>query len=170
MNAQPEHIPDVDLDQEAIDGIHWTILQLVSDQRDPIRICDDPTRLAPILHSLRSARFALNDLERVAEAALHRCVPEREWEWEGFKVKSSSGKKKEWDKDRTLTQLVRRLVDPATGERVDAIPHTVVKKAAYISYFRVGGLKECGVDPKPLFEWVDERPTCQVEYEEEGGW
>ncbi len=87
----------------------------------------------------------------------------------GFQVERRVARQKErWDKPALLSQLVNvaedNRVDKQTGEIRDLTQTyvDVVGRAAGISYFRRGVLKEWGLDPDKYCEFEWGQPTVRV--------
>ncbi len=87
----------------------------------------------------------------------------------GYQVERRVARQKErWDKPLLLSQLVNvadaQRVDKQTGEIRDLTEAyvDVVERAAGISYFRRGALKEMGLDPDKYCEFEWGQPTVRV--------
>jgi len=134
--------------------------------------------LVPMQQMLRELR----DLESLVKQATAECLPSKRVTVEGVGTveRRAATQRKRWDSDELLRRLVfASLVDENTGEMVatDALDaaervHAVVSDVLPITGslgWRVGALRERGVDPDEWCEVSFGAPTVQVTVSDQGG-
>lgn len=146
-----------------IDSLVWSLREQPPTDRD---------ELARTLSKLRSARRMVSDAERDIEQHLATAMgPDKVVAVEGLgtvEVKHSAVKPK-WDHERLLPRIAamsrdERLINERTGE-IESDSDAAVRvlfECASIGYWRVGKLKERGLDPKDFSENEGWRASVRI--------
>lgn len=118
---------------------------------------ENPTELAQVYHDVNMILDAARTLQAHVAATLAERMKDKRLEVPGLGVfeRRTSVSRKSWDHPRLLAvvakeALDKRVVDEQTGELQEAPDEAIVRvihKAAAINYWRVGELRQMGLDP-----------------------
>lgn len=109
------------------------------------------------------------DLVEMIHATAYDAGIGRKFEAAGAQVELARSRNKRWDHEEAMRHVVaraldERTIDPDTGE-VEPSWATVaraVMECAGIGYWRVGALKDKGLDPDEFFETTSWSPSVRV--------
>lgn len=113
----------------------------------------------------------LRDQERNLIEQIHDTATSRKTETRFGVVEVSKRRNRRWDHDELVRHLTRvamdqRQVDPVTGELLSRPTWEVVTDAlidcAGISYWRIGKLKDYGLDPDEFAETTSDTQSVQI--------
>lgn len=116
------------------------------------------------------ARIAeLRDRERELVEAVHAAAPARKTETAFGLVEVSKRRNRKWDHEEATKHVVsraldERTVDPVTGEVEPSwvAVTRALRECAGINYWRVGALRDRGLDPDEFAETTSESLSVQV--------
>lgn len=134
----------------------------------------DPDEIDGLVAELVETRQAIADLretERQLVDTIHETATKRKVETEFGLVEITKRRNRKWDHEdlvRHLTRVAldRREMDPETGEIVSRPTWEIVTNAlvdcAGIGYWRIGALKEYGLDPDEFAEVTSESRSVLI--------
>lgn len=129
-----------------------------------------PTLIAELVE-LRINIAELRDRERRLVEIIHDTAETRKTETPSGLVEISKRRNRKWDHDELVRHLTRialdtRDVDPATGELLDRPTWErvadAIKACAGIGYWRIGALKDHGLDPDEFAETTSEAKAVTI--------
>lgn len=113
----------------------------------------------------------LRDHERFLVDEIHHTADRRKTETKFGIVETSIRRNRRWDHDELVRHLTRvaidrREIDPATGEIMSRPTWEIVTEAitacAGIGYWRIGALKDYGLDPDEFAETTSEAKSVRI--------
>ena len=111
----------------------------------------------------------LRDHERFLIEEIHDTAPQRKTETVFGLVEVSKRRNRKWDHEEATKHVVARAlderhVDPDTGEVEPgwAAVARALRECAGISYWRVGALRDRGLDPDEFAETTSEAKSVQI--------
>lgn len=131
------------------------------------------SELLTALVAVRDEKARAREIERDLIEQIHAIADDRrlsrKFDHGPLRVELATSANRKWDHDETIKHVVARAlderqVDEATGE-VEPSWATVaraLKECAGIGYWRVGALKQRGLDPDEFAEVTSRTPTVRV--------
>lgn len=113
----------------------------------------------------------LREIEKQLVDDIHEISPRRKVETEYGLVEITKRRNRKWDHEELVRHLTRvaldrREIDPETGEIVSRPTWEIVTEAlvdcAGIGYWRIGALKDYGLDPDEFAETTSEARSVQI--------
>ena len=125
------------------------------------------------LVTTRAAIAAYRDQEKQIIELIHEAAPKRKFEVAGLGlVQVATSRNRKWDNDDTMRHVVARAlderpIDPDTGELLDQRPTwevvaDVIMRCAGIGYWRVGALRDLGLDPDEFAETTSTSKSVRI--------
>ena len=125
--------------------------------------------LVEALLDTRERIIQLREHEQFLVSEIHDAAPGRKTETEHGLVEVSKRRNRRWDHDELTKHVVSRAlderhIDPDTGEVEPSwvVVTRALRECAGISYWRIGALRDRGLDPDEFAETTSEARSVRI--------